>query len=64
MLCETVLSSEGYNGDCSTYLLEKAKGVIQRENPYCHAIETAEVIDLSGSVLNLSGYDTLCRGME
>jgi hypothetical protein len=63
-LCETIWSGEVYNGECSTYLLDKAKGIIQRENPYRCAIETAKLIDLSGSVLNLSGYDTLRRGME
>jgi hypothetical protein len=63
-LCENVWSSEVYNGECSTYLLDKAKGIIQRENPYQRAIKIAKVIDLSGSVLNLSGYDTLRRGME
>jgi hypothetical protein len=53
-----------FGGECKTYLLDKAKGIIQRENPYRHAIETAKVIELSGSLLNLSGYNTLCRGME
>jgi hypothetical protein len=63
-LCESVWSEQVYNGKCSTYLLDKAKGIIQRENPYRRAIEIANVIDLSGSVLNLSGYDNLRRGME
>jgi hypothetical protein len=63
-LCESVWSDEVYFGECSTYLLDKAKGFIQRENPYRRAIEIAKVIDLSGSVLNLSGYDTLRRGIE
>jgi hypothetical protein len=63
-LCENVWSKEVYNGECQTYLLDKAKGIIQRENPYRRAIEIAKVIDLSGSVMNLSGYDNLRRGME
>jgi hypothetical protein len=62
--CENVWSEQVYNGACSTYLLEKAKGIIQRENPYHGAMEIAKIIDLSGSVLNLSGYATLRRGME
>jgi hypothetical protein len=64
LLCESVWSDSVYNGQCSTYLLDKATGVIQSENPYHRAIEIAKVIDLSGSILNLSGYDTLRRGME
>jgi hypothetical protein len=63
-LCETVWSNQVFNGECATYLLDKATGIIQRENPYRRAIEIAKVIDLSGSVLNLSGYDTLRLGME
>jgi hypothetical protein len=63
-LCETVWSTSVYNGDCSTYLLDKAKGIIERENPFSPGIEIAKIIDLSGSVLNLSGYGTLRLGME
>jgi hypothetical protein len=63
MLCAKVWS-EVYKGEWTTYLLDKATGIIQRENPYHCAIKTAKVIDLLGSVLNLSGYDTLCHGME
>jgi hypothetical protein len=64
LLCESVWSDSVYNGECSAYLLNKATGIIQRENPYHRAIEIAKVIDLLGSILNLSGYDTLRRGME
>jgi hypothetical protein len=64
-LCETIWSTERvYNGEWSTCLLDKAKGILQHENPNHCVIETAKVIDLSGSVLNLSGYSTLCRGRE
>jgi hypothetical protein len=63
-LCENVWSEEVYNGECSTYLLDKAKGIIQRENPYHCAIKIGKVIDLSVSVLNLSGFDSLRRGMK
>jgi hypothetical protein len=52
-----------YNGQCKNYLLDKAKGIIQREIPYRRAIEIAKIIDLSSSVLNLSECNTLCRGM-
>jgi hypothetical protein len=44
------------NGPSST---EPCPRPIQCENPYCHVI-----IDLSGSLLNLSGYDALRKGME
>jgi hypothetical protein len=27
-------------------------------------MQIAKIIDLSGSVINLSGYDALCKGME
>ena len=64
LLCESVWSNSVYNGECSAYLLDKATGIIQRENPYRRAIEIAKIIDLSGSILNLSGYNTLRLGME
>jgi hypothetical protein len=53
-----------FDGKCQTYLLDKAKGLVQRENPYCRAMTIAKVIDLGGSVLNLSGYDQLRKGVE
>jgi hypothetical protein len=37
---------------------------IQGENPYHCAIEIAKIINLSGSLINLSGYDTLQKGVE
>jgi hypothetical protein len=37
---------------------------IQCENPYSRTLQIAKIINLSGSLLNLSGYDALRKGME
>jgi hypothetical protein len=65
MLCENVWSSEVYNGDCSTYLLDKAKGIIRCENPYCRTINMAKIIDhLSGSVFLRHGLEANEEGQD
>jgi hypothetical protein len=64
LLCELVWSNLVCNGECSACLLDKATGIIQRENPYHRTIEIAKINNLSSSILNLSGYDTLPCGME
>ena len=57
VICESVLSSV-FEGKCHAYLTHKASGIVKRVIPYCSAIQIAKVIDLSGSLINLSGYDT------
>jgi hypothetical protein len=64
LLCEPVHLNLVYNGECFTYLFDKATGIVQHENPYHCAIEIAKIIDLSGPVLNISGYNTLRLGVE
>jgi hypothetical protein len=63
IICDMMLTTL-FDGKCRTYLLHKAKGLVQRENPYRRAMTIAKVIDLGGSVLNLSGYDQLRKGVE
>jgi hypothetical protein len=63
VICESVLSSV-YDGKCRAYLTHKASGVVKRENPYRSAMKIAKVIDLSGSLLNISGYNALRKGVE
>jgi hypothetical protein len=63
IICDMMLTTL-FDGKCRTYLLHKAKGLVQRENPYRRAMIIAKVIDLGGSVLNLSGYDQLRKGVE
>ncbi len=63
IICESVLS-QCFDGACRTYLMDRTRRHIQSENPYRRAIQIAKIIDLSGSLLNLSGYDALRKGME
>jgi hypothetical protein len=63
IICDMMLTTL-FDGKCRTYLLHKSKGLVQRENPYRRAMTIAKVIDLGGSVLNLSGYDQLRKGVE
>jgi hypothetical protein len=63
VICELMLSTM-FDGKCRAYLLHKAKGVIQRKNPYRSAMNIARTIDLSGSLLNLSGFNALRKGVE
>jgi hypothetical protein len=63
VIFESLLSSV-FDGKCCTYLVHKA-GLVKRENPcYCSAMQIAKVIDLSGSLLNIAGYDALWKGIE
>jgi hypothetical protein len=63
VICESLLSSV-FDGRCRAYLVSKASGLVKSENPYRSAIQIAKVIDLSGSLLNLSGYNALRKGVE
>jgi hypothetical protein len=63
IICETILT-DVFDGKCLAYLMDRTFSQIQGENPYRRAIEIAKIIDLSGSLINLSGYDTLRRGVE
>jgi hypothetical protein len=63
VVCELMLSTI-FDGKCKTYLLHRAIGPVKRKNPYRSAMQIAKVIDLNGSVLNLSGYDALRKGVE
>jgi hypothetical protein len=63
VVCESVLTTV-FDGRCIPYLLSKAQGPIQRKNPYHHAMQVAKIIDLSRSLLNLSGYHALRKGIE
>jgi hypothetical protein len=53
-----------FDGKCETHLLHKAKGLVQKENPYGRAMAIAKFIYLVRSVLNLSGYHQLQKGDE
>jgi hypothetical protein len=64
LLCQWVFSNLVYYGKCSTYLSDKATGIIHCKDAYCHAIEIAKFIYLSGSLLNLSRYNILWLGLE
>jgi hypothetical protein len=63
LICESVLTTV-FDGKCLSYLVDRTFRRVQGENPYRHAIEIAKIIDLSGSLINLSGYDTLRKGIE
>jgi hypothetical protein len=63
VICESVLN-DVFDGKCLPYLLKKTEGLVQRKNPYRRAMQIARILDLSGSVLNLSGYNALRKGME
>ena len=63
VICDAVLE-EVFEGQCKTYLMKKTEGLVQRKNPYRRAMKIARILDLSGSVLNLSGYDALRKGIE
>lgn len=63
VVCESVLTSV-FDGKCLPYLLSKTQGPIKRKNPYRRAMQVAKIIDLSGSLLNLSGYNALRQGIE
>jgi hypothetical protein len=62
IICETILT-DVFDGKCLAYLMDRTFRQIQGENPYRRAIEIAKIIDLSGSLTNLSGYHTLRRGI-
>jgi hypothetical protein len=53
-----------FDGRCLSYLLDLTLHLIQGKHPYCRAIEIAKIIDLSGSLINLSAYYSLRKGME
>jgi hypothetical protein len=53
-----------YDGQCLSYLVSRMTGPVQRKNPYQRAMQIAKIIDHSGSVINLSGYDALRKGIE
>jgi hypothetical protein len=63
LICESILTTV-FDGKCLSYLVDRTFRRIQGENPYRRAIEIAKIIDLSGSLINLSGYDTLRKGVE
>jgi hypothetical protein len=63
IICESVLG-QCFDGACRAYLMDRTLRPIQCENPYRRAIQIAKIIDLSGSLLNLSGYNALRKGME
>jgi hypothetical protein len=63
IISECILTTV-FDRKCLSYLMDRTFRRIQGENPYRHAIEIAKIIDLSGSLINLSGYDTLRKGME
>jgi hypothetical protein len=63
IICESVLTSV-FDGRCLSYLLGRTLRPIQGKNPYRRAIEIAKIIDLSGSLINLSAYHSLRKGME
>jgi hypothetical protein len=63
IICESVLE-QCFDGACRAYLMDRNTGPIKSENPYRRAIQIAKIIDLSGSLLNLSGYNALRKGME
>jgi hypothetical protein len=56
IIFETVLE-QCFDGACRAYLMDRMRHPIQCENPYCHAIQNATIIDLSGSLINLSEGD-------
>jgi hypothetical protein len=62
-LSETVWN-EIFNGECGTYLLDKARRLVNAENPYSCAEEIAKVMDLNAGVLNISAYELLREGVE
>jgi hypothetical protein len=63
IICESVLTSV-FDGRCLAYLMGRTLRPIQGKNPYRRAIEIAKIIDLSGSLINLSGYNALRKGVE
>jgi hypothetical protein len=63
VICESILTTV-FDGQCLPYLMDRTFRMIQGENPYRRAIEIAKIIDLSGSLINLSAYDTLRKGIE
>jgi hypothetical protein len=63
VICESILSSV-FDGKCRAYLIDRASGLVKSKNPYRSAMQIAKVIDLSGSLLNLSGYKALRKGVE
>ncbi len=44
--------------------MDRTSRAIKSDNPYCHAIQIAKIIDLSGSLLKLSRYNSLRKGLE
>jgi hypothetical protein len=63
VICEAVLN-DVFDGKCLPYLMKKTERLAQSKNPYRCAMNIARILDLSGSVLNLGGYDALRKGME
>jgi hypothetical protein len=63
LICGSVLTTV-FNCKCLSYLVDQTFCQVQGENPYQHAIEIAKIIDLSGSLIHLSGYDTLWKGIK
>jgi hypothetical protein len=61
IICESLLT-ECFDRAWCAYLMDRMCHLIQCENPYHHAIQIVNIIDLSGSLLNLSGYDALRKG--
>jgi hypothetical protein len=62
IFCVSFLTSV-FDGHYLSYLLGRTLRPIQGKNPYRHAIEIAKIIDLSGSLVNLGGYDASCKGI-
>jgi hypothetical protein len=63
IIYESVLTSV-FHGCCLSYLLGWTLRPIQGKNPHRRAIKIAKIINLSGSLINLSGYNALRKGME
>jgi hypothetical protein len=61
--CESILTTV-FDGKYLSYLVDWTFCQIQGENPYGRTIKIAKIIDLSGSLVNLSGYDTLRKGVQ
>jgi hypothetical protein len=63
VICELLLPPV-FEGKCCTYLVHKASSLVNKENYYPSAMQIAKVIDRSGSLLNISGYVALWKGVE
>jgi hypothetical protein len=61
VICELLLTTI-FDGKHCSYLLHASP--VKRKNPYCSAMQIARAVASSGSILHLSDYNALGKGVK